>query len=87
MSNHRMKIENKLNRKWNGICRELLNISDDEFRGEDGTTLKREYGETPRGNPMNGRWVLRGPGGELIDFDRSLNDLVSHYDLNLLEIK
>jgi hypothetical protein len=62
----------------------LFHISDDEYRGEDGTTLKREYGETPNGNPLNGRWVLRGPDGERIDFDQYRHDLASRYRLNLL---
>ena len=66
-------------------CSDLFSISDDEYRGEDGTTLKREYGETPNDNPLNGRWVLRAPDGEWIDFNQYRHDIACHYDLNLLE--
>lgn len=48
-----------------------------------GWTMRREYGLTPNGNPMNGRWVLRDDSGKMIDFDKYRNDLAAHYRLNL----
>lgn len=66
-------------------CSDLFSISYDEYRAEDGSRLKREYGETPNGTPINGRWVLRGPDGEWIDFDQYRHDIACHYCLNLLE--
>ena len=66
-------------------CSDLFSISDDEYQGENGTTLKREYGKTPNGNPLNGRWVLRNSNGKWIDFDQYRNDLACNYRLNLLE--
>lgn len=44
--------------------------------------LKREEGETPNGNPMNNRWVLR-ENGALIDFDRYRNDIAERNNLRL----
>ena len=38
-------------------------------------SIKREYGKTPNGNYLEGRWVLRGHEGEYIDFDRYRSDL------------
>lgn len=46
--------------------------------------LKREEGETPNGNPMNNRWVLR-ENGALIDFDRYRNDIAERNNLRLQE--
>jgi len=43
-------------------------------------TIQREYGKTPNGNDLNGRWVLRKQG-EFIDFDKYRNDLLERYDL------
>jgi hypothetical protein len=43
----------------------------------DGATIKREHvGETPNGNPMDGRWVLRAVAGTFVDFDRYRHDLM-----------
>ena len=43
-------------------------------------TIQREYGKTPNGNDLNGRWVLRKQG-EFIDFDKYRYDLLERYDL------
>ena len=45
-------------------------------------SIKREYGATPNGNPLNGRWVLR-INNVLVDFDKYRNDLVERYNLTL----
>ena len=37
--------------------------------------IKREFGTTPNGNNMNGRWVLR-ENGKLLDFDQYRYDLM-----------
>lgn len=42
-------------------------------------TAKREYGETPNGNPIAGRWVVRDSDGKFIDVDKYRNDLQSRY--------
>jgi hypothetical protein len=46
--------------------------------------LKREEGETPNGNQMNNRWVLR-KNGALVDFDRYRNDIAERNNLILQE--
>lgn len=51
------------------------------FRSACGHTLGREDGETPQGNPMAGRWVLRGPTGSMIDYDQYRNDLEQKHNL------
>ena len=43
--------------------------------------LKREYGKTPNGNDVNGRWVLR-LDGTFLDFDRYRNDLIEAWKLD-----
>ncbi|MYM92657.1 hypothetical protein [Duganella vulcania] len=59
-------------------------ISDAEFRAQDGTvSMKREYGSTPHGNPMAGRWVLRDAADVMLDFDRYANDLAERHALKL----
>jgi hypothetical protein len=38
-------------------------------------TGRREYGTTPAGNPMGGRWVVRDAQGVYVDHDQYRNDL------------
>lgn len=38
--------------------------------------MQREYGLTPNGNHLGGKWVLRGPEGQFIDFDKYRSDLM-----------
>jgi hypothetical protein len=45
-----------------------------------GYTLKREYGKTPNGNDLNGKWVLR-IGGVFVDFDQYRSDLIERNTL------
>lgn len=61
----------------------MIESERDCYISDDGWEMKREYGLTPNGNPMNGRWVLRDSSGQLIDFDQYRNDLVEHYHLRL----
>ena len=49
---------------------------------ETGHMLRREEGDTPNGNPLSNRWVLRIKG-EFIDFSAYRNDIAEHYDLEL----
>lgn len=62
----------------------LFETRDDErYESRDGVmVIAREYGETPNGNPLNGRWVLRR-NGEFVDFDKYRNDLAEHNNLEL----
>lgn len=58
-------------------------VSGQEYEGEN-FILRREYGETPNGNPIAGRWVLRDAKTlAWIDHDQYRNDLASRYKLEL----
>jgi len=63
--------------------RRMNKIADGQYQSEDGVKMAREYGLTPNGNSMNGRWVLRNEKGEMVDFDKYRNDLADHYLLKL----
>lgn len=57
--------------------KKMIKVSDTEYISEDGChSIKREYGDTPNGNRINGRWVLRGSDGMWIDFDKYRSDLM-----------
>lgn len=45
------------------------------YRSTSGLTARREYGVTPNGNPVGGRWVLRDAAGGWVDFDQYRHDL------------
>lgn len=53
----------------------MVESQPDLLRAENGVTARREYGLTPNGNPISGRWVLRDAGGRWIDFDQYQHDL------------
>jgi hypothetical protein len=63
---------------------DLFGVSADEYCGADGTIMRREYGKTPNGNPLAGRWVLRCPCGTFVTFDQYRNDIAEEYGLRLL---
>lgn len=46
-----------------------------------GGQVRREWGTTPNGNPMAGRWVYRDGAGNLVDFNQCCNDLFEHNNL------
>jgi len=45
-------------------------------------TINREYGNTPNGNQIDGRWVLR-VNGVFIDVDRHRHDLMERHSLRI----
>ena len=53
------------------------------YSSKAGHKLQREYGETPNGNELNGRWVFRDERGKFIDFDKYRNDLAERNNLDL----
>lgn len=55
----------------------------DQFQSDEGSTLQREYGKTPNGNDIGGRWVLRSPEGTMIDFDQYRYDIAERHGLKL----
>lgn len=66
-----------------GVDRRMLQASPDKYESSDGYVLQREYGMTPNGNPMGGRWALRSADGRLLDFDRYRNDVAERHQLTL----
>lgn len=46
------------------------------FRALDGSSLSREYGNSPNGNPFDGKWVYRDNKGNVVDHDRYRNDII-----------
>lgn len=49
-----------------------------------GCTMKREYGRTPNGNAVRGRWVLRDKGGAWMDVDTYRYDLFERHKLKVV---
>lgn len=60
--------------------RKMRQTAEDNYIADDGHRMQREYGDTPNGNRLRGRWVLRGPSGEWIDFDQYANDLMDRHN-------
>ena len=65
---------------------EILQDAGEEFgyKSSYGHTVKREWGQTPNGNHVHGRWVLRGPKQEWIDFDQYRHDLLERNNMKIL---
>ncbi len=66
-----------------GMNRRMIEVQPGRYESHDGYMMQREYGMTPNGNQLNGRWVLRDSAGKMLDFDRYQNDLAEHYNLRL----
>ncbi len=47
---------------------------------EDDTSMRREYGLTPEGNEIDGRWVLRDRYGHWIDVDKYRYDIAPRHN-------
>jgi hypothetical protein len=62
-------------------ARKMRQTSEDNYIGDDDYRMQREYGLTPNGNSIGGRWVLRGPEAEWIDCDQYRHDLLARYGL------
>ena len=69
----------------NSLVRSMIETDENKrYASEDHWTMTREYGETPNGNPINGRWVLRDHRGWWVDFDKYSNDLAERNNLKLI---
>lgn len=64
----------------------LKKISENSYISSQGLSIHREYGKTPNGNDMSGRWVLRDSKNNMIDFDQYRNDLADRNNLILIEM-
>ena len=71
-------------RKVNVLVRSMFETDENKrWASKDQWTMTREYGNTPNGNPINGRWVLRDHRGWWVDFDKYSSDLAERNNLNL----
>lgn len=61
----------------------IVEVDFEVYRSAGGLTARREYGLTPNGNPVGGRFVLRDADGKWIDFDQYRHDLFEHNGLKL----
>jgi hypothetical protein len=59
--------------------RKMRQTSEDNYVSECGFRMQREYGLTPNGNSIAGRWVLRGPDAEWLDVDQYRHDLMERH--------
>lgn len=59
-------------------------VTAEQYKTQGGATLRREYGVTPNGNALNGRWVLRDEAGRMLDHDKYINDLSERWNIKLL---
>lgn len=62
------------------LSRKMRQTSEDNYIGDGDYRMQREYGLTPNGNSIGGRWVLRGPENEWIDVDQYRHDLMARHD-------
>lgn len=55
--------------------------AEESYASASGFTMQREDGQTPNGNPMAQRWVLRDAAGVFVDFDSNRHDLMERHGL------
>lgn len=63
------------------VKRRMRQTSEENYIGDGQYRMQREFGLTPNGNSIGGRWVLRGPAGEWIDCDQSRHDLLERHGI------
>ncbi len=64
----------------------IRETSHDTYSSTDGYRMAREYGKTPNGNDLHGRWVLRDSTDKFIDFDQYRNDLVERHEIMIEKV-
>ena len=57
------------------------------YKLTDKHTMQREYGKSPNGNDLRGKWVLRDNEGRPIDFDTYRHDLIDRNDLRVIKME
>lgn len=69
------------------VMQEIARWDDDRgYKGEDGSTLKREYGVLLGDQIRTGTWVFRNNNGDVIDWGTHRFDLAEAHDLELQPI-
>jgi hypothetical protein len=65
--------------------RQFVELQDNGlYTGPANETMAREYGKTPNGNNVGGKWVLRDMNGTFIDSDQYRHDLAERNDIELV---
>jgi hypothetical protein len=60
---------------------------------DDGSSLRREHTTTtpngilPRGESISGRWVYRNSHGDMLGFNKYINDIAEQFGLELFNIR
>lgn len=62
----------------------LHRTTGEHYESACGLSLQREHGQTPNGNSLSGRWVLRNHGA-FVDFDQYRNDLAERHNFEVGE--
>lgn len=53
----------------------MVKTNSELYQSANGFTARIEFGNTPNGNPVSGRWVLRDVNGTWVDFDQYRHNL------------
>ncbi len=53
----------------------MVKTNPELYQSPNGFSARIEFGKTPNGNPVGGRWVLRDVNGAWVDFDQYRHDL------------
>jgi hypothetical protein len=61
----------------------IFKKSEEHYVSEDGSVIQREYGMSPNGSLLNGKWVLRNSAGKYVDHDQYRNDLAERNNISL----
>jgi len=75
----RLKYPHEYNAYAVNFERKMRQTSEDNYIGDGGYRMQREDGQTPNGNSIGRRWVLRGPEGEWIDCGQYRHDLLARH--------
>ena len=49
------------------------------YKSKEGYSMKREYGDSPNGNPIGGNWVLRDPTDMFMGWGQYRLDLAAEF--------
>lgn len=68
------------------MVRRLVQVTSKRYESEDGFVMQREEGQTPNGNQISGRWVLRDSSGEWVGFDQYRQDLAEQNGFSVRDV-
>lgn len=59
----------------------MVEVAPERYKSASGFKAQREQGNTPAGNPIGDRWVLRDKDGAYVDVHQYRHDLFEHHGL------